>query len=176
MALINVAINFGYEYFCFVIYFSEIFFVKTFFKTSFPKFLFQNFFSKIYFSEFFFFNFPKFIFQNFFFNIFSWNFFFKFFFPKFFLQIFFLRALLNASPFTETKRTPCICVMKNIVYSKRSKLDFTCVIRYFFGLYCSHHTRPEKLNSFLATHNILLYFFRNLLYLIEVLKCFLDGI
>ena len=44
------------------------------------------------------------------------------------------------------------------------------VIRYSFGLYCSHHSRREKFNSFPATHNILLYFFRNLLYLIEVLK------
>ena len=45
-----------------------------------------------------------------------------------------------------------------------------------FSSYCSHHTRREKFNSFPATHNILLYFFRNLLYLIEVLKCCLDGI
>ena len=32
MALINVAINFGYEYFSFVIYFSNIFFPKFFFQ------------------------------------------------------------------------------------------------------------------------------------------------
>ena len=38
------------------------------------------------------------------------------------------------------------------------------------------HTRREKFNFFPAPHNILLYFFRNLQYLIEVLKCFLDGI
>ena len=31
VALINVAINFGYEYFSFVIYFSNIYFIKTFF-------------------------------------------------------------------------------------------------------------------------------------------------
>ena len=73
MALINVAINFGYEYFCFVIYFSEIFFVKTF---------------------------SKFFFEGF---------------------------TLDASPFTEPKRTLCICVMKNMIYSKRSKLDFSLV-------------------------------------------------
>ena len=46
----------------------------------------------------------------------------------------------------------------------------------FFGLYCSHHTRREKFNFFLTPHNVLFYFFRNLRYLIEVLKCFLDGI
>ena len=31
VALINIAINFGYKYFCFVIYFFKIFFVKNFF-------------------------------------------------------------------------------------------------------------------------------------------------
>ena len=41
MALIKVAINFVYEYFCFVIYFSEIFFVKTFFPNFFSKFFFS---------------------------------------------------------------------------------------------------------------------------------------
>ena len=46
----------------------------------------------------------------------------------------------------------------------------------FFGSYCSHHTRREKFNFFPKPHKILLYFFRNLRYLIEVLKCFLDGI
>ena len=43
MALINVAIKFGDEYFCFGIYFSNIFFVKTFFEKLFSKFFFQNF-------------------------------------------------------------------------------------------------------------------------------------
>ena len=46
----------------------------------------------------------------------------------------------------------------------------------FFDLYCSHHTQHEKFNSFLATDNILLYFFRNQLGFIEVLNSFLDGI
>ena len=55
MALINVAINFGYEWFCFVIYFSNGFFVKTsfqnvFFKIFFLQFFFQHFFI-IFFSE-----------------------------------------------------------------------------------------------------------------------------
>ena len=39
----------------------------------------------------------------------------------------------------------------------------------FFGWYYSHHTRREKFNFFPTPHNILLYFFRNLRYLIEVL-------
>ena len=42
MALINVAINFGYEYFCFVIYFSKIFFQNSL----------SNFFSKFFFEGF----------------------------------------------------------------------------------------------------------------------------
>ena len=73
MALINVAINFGYEYFCFVIYFSEFFFVKTFFQNLFFT-IFQNF--------------PKF---------FPHNFVSKIFFPTFF-QNFFLRALFAMPP------------------------------------------------------------------------------
>ena len=44
VALINVAINFGYEYFCFVIYFS-----KFFFQHFFLNFLFKIFFSKHFF-------------------------------------------------------------------------------------------------------------------------------
>ena len=81
MALINVAIWFDDEYFCFGIYLSNIFFPKFFFK-----------------------------------------FFFKIFFQLF--QFFFFEGLtLDASPFTETKRTLCMCVIKNMI-SKRSKLDF----------------------------------------------------
>ena len=64
---------------------------------------------------------------------------------------------LDASPFRETVRTLCICVMKNMI-SKRSKLDFS-LVWLFFGSYCSHHTRREKFISFPATHNILLFFF-----------------
>ena len=82
MALINVAINFGYEYFSFVIYFSNIFF--------------QHFFPKI-------------------------------FFPTSFQNLFFEGFTLDGLPFTETKRTLCICVMKNMIYSKGSKLDFSLV-------------------------------------------------
>ena len=80
MALINVAINFGYEYFSFVIYFSKIFFPTFFFKIFFLKSFFQIFFPKT--------------FQNFFFEGFT----------------------LDALAFTETKRTLCICVMKNMIY------------------------------------------------------------
>ena len=67
--------------------------------------------------------------------------------------------------------------MKNMIYSKRSKLDFSSYDKVlFFDLYCSHHTPREKFNSFPPTRNIQLYFFRSPLGLIEVLKCFLDGI
>ena len=76
VALINVAIKFGDDYFCFGIYFSNIFFVKiffehffcqNFFRTFFFKIFFQNFFYKIFFQEFFFriFFFKIFFFQNF---------------------------------------------------------------------------------------------------------------
>ena len=66
VALINVAINFRYEYFCFVIYFSEIFLSKLFFKILSKIFswnFFSIFFPKIFFSNFF----PTFC-QNFFFS------------------------------------------------------------------------------------------------------------
>ena len=95
MAIINVAINFGYEYFCFVIYFFKIFFPKFFFKF-----------------------FP----QDFFFFILS-----KFFSQLFFKFFFFEGFTVDASPFIETKQTVCIFVMKNMIYSKRSKLDFSLV-------------------------------------------------
>ena len=140
--------------------FSKIFFSKFFFKH-----FFKNFFPKIFFLNFLF---PKFFFQHFFSKIF----FSKFFFPTS-IQNFLLRAL-DASQFTEPERTLCICVMKNMI-SKWLKLDFS-LMWVFFGSYCSHHTRRGKFNSFPATHNILLYFFQNMLYLIEVLKCFLGGI
>ena len=45
-----------------------------------------------------------------------------------------------------------------------------------FGSYCSQHTRRKKSSFSLLRYNILLYFFWNLRYLIEVLKCFLYGI
>ena len=108
MALINVAIKFGDEYFCFGIYFSKIFFKKFF-----PKFFFQHFF-------------PKFFFHIFFPNFFPKIFISKFFSQHFFLIFFFEGFDLDASPFTETKRTLCICLMKNMI-SKQSKLDFSLV-------------------------------------------------
>ena len=67
VALINVAIKFGDEYFCFGIYFSKIFFVTTFFEIFFFLFLSDNFFFKIFFLKFFFQ-----IFFQLFFNIFFW--------------------------------------------------------------------------------------------------------
>ena len=79
MALMNVAINFGYEYFSFVIYFSKIFFSKfssknffpTFFSNFFSKFFFQNFFSKFFFRNFFQNFFSKFVFWGLYFRCFS---------------------------------------------------------------------------------------------------------
>ena len=93
------------------------------------------------------------------------KYFFHKFFSNFFSKLFFEGFTLDASPFTETKRTVCICVMKNMIYNKRSKLD-SCDKVLFFDSYCSHHTRREKFSSYPATHNILSYFFRYLLYLI----------
>ena len=127
MALINVAIKFGDEYFCFGIYFFKIFL----FRTCLEIFFIKNFFSKI---------------------------------KK---KILFLRALLSMLSVYRDKTDSIYMCIKNMI-SKRSKLDFSS--------YCSHHTRREKFNSCSATHNVLLYIFQNMLYLIEVLKCFLDGI
>ena len=176
--------NFGYEYFCFVIYFSEIFFVKTFFKHFIPKFFFQNFPKLIFFNFFFkifspnFFS-QNFFFQIFFFQIFSPQFFFKNLFSNFF-QHFFLRALLSMPPRLQRQNELYVSVLWKIWlmiwWSGRNWTLFLCDKVLFFGSYCSHHTRPEKFNSFPATHNILLYFFQNLLYLTKVLKFFLDGI
>ena len=60
VAFINVAINFGYEYFSFVIYYSIIFFIKPFFQNFFFKIIFP----KLFFLKFFFFNyFPNIFFQ-----------------------------------------------------------------------------------------------------------------
>ena len=133
MALINVAIYFGYEYL----------FCQNFFST----FFFQHFFllfSKIFSRNFFF----KFFFSKLFFPIFSSEFFFQHFFLTFFLIFFYDGFTLDASPFTETKRTLCICVMKNMIYSKRSKLDFSHVWSSFllrFILLRSHSTWKVQL-------------------------------
>ena len=79
VALINVAINFGYEYFCFVIYFSKFFLANFFFNIFFLTF-FYNIFSQ-FFSQFFFF-----------------NFFLKIFVPNIFFQLFFEFFVLNSLP------------------------------------------------------------------------------
>ena len=90
-------------------FFPQNFFFPIFFPNFFFKFFPQNFFSKI-FS-------PNFFSQNFFSKFFFLNFFLTIFFPKFFFQLlskfFFWGLYSRASPFTETKRTLCICVMKN---------------------------------------------------------------
>ena len=132
-------------------------------------------------------------------NLFFWNFFcqnlfskffFQHFFLKFFCKIFspnlfptvfkffFLKALLSMPPRLQRQNGRYVSVLWKIWFtaSGRNWTLVLCDNVLFFGSYCSHHTRPEKFNSFPATHNILSYFFRNLLYLIEVLKCFLDNI
>ena len=48
---------------------------------------------------------------------------------------------LDASPFIETKQTVCICVMKNMIYSKRSKLDFSLV---WLSIYTAYITLDVK--------------------------------
>ena len=79
------------------------------------------------------------------------NLFFQIFFPTFF-NFFFLESFtFDASPLTDTTRTLCICVMKNMIYSKRSKLDF-CLVR------CVRYSlaRHEKFNFFL--YRIIFYY------------------
>ena len=93
-------------------------------------------------------NFPKFLIQNFFSKISFHNFFFE-------------GSTLDASPFIETKRTLCICVMKNMIYSKRSSLNFRLVwcVRYSFSAHTTHITLDVK-SSISSPHRIiLLYFF-----------------
>ena len=128
--------------------FSIFFFQNLLSKIVFPTFFFQNFFCKIFFPKI---CFSKLFFQHFFLKIFFFTYF----------QHFFLKALLSMP--SRLQRRNGLCVMKNMI-SKRSKFDFS-LVWLFFGSYCSHRTRRKKCNSFTATHNILLYFFRNLLYL-----------
>ena len=130
--------------------------------------------------------FPKFFFQNFFFNIFFPNFFFQIFslqcfflnFFSDFLKSFFFWGFHSMPPRLQRKNGLYVSVSWKIWFtaSGRNWTSVMCDKVFFFGSCYSHHTRREKFNSFPATHNILLYFFRNLLYLIEVLKCFLECI
>ena len=61
-------------------------------------------------------------------NIFFPKFFSTNFVPTYFQHFFLFEGLtLDASLFIETKQTVCICVIKNMIYSKRSKLDFSLV-------------------------------------------------
>ena len=143
VALINVVINFGYEYFWF-------------------EFIFPNLFP-IFFCEL--------LFSTFDFNIF---------FPKLFFKIFIPRALPSMPPGLQRQNGlfMCLCYEK---YDMQQAVEIELSSRVMckvlvFGSYCSHHTRRKKSNFFPLLHNILLYFFWNLRYLIEVLKCFLDGI
>ena len=153
MALINVAINFGCEYFCFVIYFSKI--ISSNF---FPNFLHQNFCPKFFFQNFF----LKFVFQKFLFNL---------------KKNFFLRASLSLPLRLQRQNGLYVSVLWKIWYTEAVEMGLLSRVMseaLFFGSYCLHHTRREKFNFFPAPHNIrvLLYFFRNLRYSIEVLKCF----
>ena len=101
-------------------------------------FLFCNLFFNIFFSKIFSQNFFFIFFQNFFFKIFLstfffkillWQFFFQNLFPTSFQNFFFwglYSRCLSVYRF-KTDCTICICVMKNMIYSKRSKLDFSLV-------------------------------------------------
>ena len=82
------------------------------------KLLFQTFFS-----IFFFIFFPTFIFQQFFFKIFVSKNVKKFFFSIFFQGLYHRRLLV----YNDKTDSLCICVVKNMVCSKRSKLDFRLV-------------------------------------------------
>ena len=65
---------------------------------------------------------------------------------------------LDASPFTETTRTLCIYVIKNMIYSKRSKLNFLLVwcVRYSSSAYTAHITLDVK-SSISSPHLIIYY-------------------
>ena len=115
VALINVAINFVYEYFSFVIYFSKIFFIKTFFWNFIPKFFFQNFFSKFFFQNFFFQNFKKFFFSKLFFKIFFLLLFSKIFFPTSFQNSFF-KALLSMLSRLQRQNGLYVSVLWKMIY------------------------------------------------------------
>ena len=120
VALINVAINFFYEYFSFVIYFSNIFLSKLF-----SNIFFQNFFPKIFFQNFF----PKIFFPKFFFNIFFQNFFSKIFFPKIFFQLLFkicfLRALLSMLSRLQRQNGLYVSLLWKIWYTGQYSIPIT---------------------------------------------------
>ena len=122
VALSNVAINFGYEYFCFVIYFSEIFFIKTFFQNLFPNF-FLNFFSKFFFSKFFF---PKFFFQLFF-------------------KIFFRELYSRCLPVYRDKTDSMYLCHEKYDLQQAVEIGLqSCLIRYFSSVHTVHITLDVK--------------------------------
>ena len=97
-ALINVVINFCYQYFCFETFFSKIFFSTFFFQHCF-----------------------------------------SIFFPQ--------RLHVRCLPVNEDKTdSSCICVMKNMVCSKRSELDFRLVwcVEYSSSARTAHTTLDVK--------------------------------
>ena len=68
---------------------------------------------------------------------------------------------LDASLFTESKRILCICVMKNMIYSKRSKLNFRLVwcVRYSSSAHTAHITLDVKSSISSPHHKIYYYIF-----------------
>ena len=110
-ALINVAINFVYEYFSFVIHFSKLFFIKTFSQNFFPKFFSQTFFQNLFFKIFF--------------NIFFQKFFSQNYFPTSFQNLFFEGFTLDNLPFTETKNRLYISVLWKIWYTCQYSIPIT---------------------------------------------------
>ena len=66
---------------------------------------------------------------------------------------------LDASPFTETKRTLCICFMKNMIYSKRSKSNSRLVwcVRYSSWAHTTHITLDVK-SLIPSPHRIIYYY------------------
>ena len=85
-----------------------------------------------------------------------------------FLEIFKQRLCPRCLPiYRDKKDSLCICVIKNMVFSKRSKFAFRLVwcLEYsssaracaHLQLICSHNTRCEKFNFLPLLHNILLF-------------------
>ena len=147
----------------------------------FPKFFFQhfffNFFNNIFFSTFF----LQIFFLNFFFKFFP-QFFFKIFFPTFFQKFFFWGLHSRCLPVYRNKTDSMYLCHEKYDLQQAVEIGLqSCVIRYSSSVHTAHITLDVKssIPSLQRIRNILfilLYFFWNLLYLIEVLKCFLDGI
>ena len=131
------------------------------------NFFFQNFLLNIFF--------PKFFTQHFFSKIFYSTFFFQNFFSIFFFE----RFTLDAFSFAEPTRTLCICVVKNMICSERSKLDFHLVwcVKYSSSTHTAHITLDVK--SPISSPCCIIYylfFFCICDILLKYSNFFLDGI